>query len=101
MGLFSRHRVLLRAGFLGDERVCDARGAPAMIAFPTEGFLAAPCQRTVRRGHWLERDLRRALDVASRSGMDGYRVEIAPDGTISIVVGYPESTPGKPVKRRP
>ena len=41
----------------------------------------------LRRGHWRERDLQRAIAVAKRSGVTAYRVEIAPDGTISIVVG--------------
>lgn len=45
------------------------------------------CSGKQRRGHWSERDLRRALGVARRSGLQDYRVEIAPDGTIALVVG--------------
>ncbi|MXO73112.1 hypothetical protein [Alteraurantiacibacter buctensis] len=37
-------------------------------------------------GHWRERDLRRALLVARQAGLGNYRVDIAPDGTISIMV---------------
>lgn len=40
-----------------------------------------------RRGHWSERDLRRALGVARRAGLEDFRIEIAPDGTIALVVG--------------
>ena len=43
--------------------------------------------RLCRRGHWLERDLRRAIAAARRAGLERYRVEIAPDGTITIEVG--------------
>lgn len=40
-----------------------------------------------RGGVWRERDLRRALVVARLAGLRDYRIELAPDGTISIVVG--------------
>jgi hypothetical protein len=39
------------------------------------------------RGRWREADLKRALAVAKEAGLQAYRIEIAPDGTISIVVG--------------
>jgi hypothetical protein len=38
-------------------------------------------------GHWREEDVRRAIDVAAEAGLQNYRVEIAPDGMISLVVG--------------
>lgn len=44
-----------------------------------------------RRVQWRETDLRRAIGAAKRAGLRFYSVEIAPDGTISIVVG--EQTP--------
>lgn len=38
---------------------------------------------------WHEGDLKRAIEVAEQAGLTSYRVEIAPDGTISIIVGTP------------
>ncbi len=40
-----------------------------------------------RRSGWRERDLKRAIGAAQKAGLIAYRVEIAPDGTISVVVG--------------
>ncbi len=37
-------------------------------------------------------DVRRAIKAAEQAGLASYRVEIAPDGTIAIVVGPPEDT---------
>jgi hypothetical protein len=45
-----------------------------------------------RRVQWRETDLRRAIVAAKRAGLRFYSVDIAPDGTISIVVG--EQNPG-------
>jgi len=39
------------------------------------------------RHQWRERDLQRAIAVARRSKLLNYRIELAPDGTIAIVVG--------------
>lgn len=65
-------------------------GLSAFAAFPAD--LAVPSRKP---GHWRERDLRRALVVARQAGLASYRVEVAPDGTISIVV-----LDGKPGARR-
>jgi hypothetical protein len=43
---------------------------------------------------WLEADVERAIATAERAGLRGYRIEIAPDGTIAIVVGNLPETPG-------
>lgn len=40
---------------------------------------------------WSEADLERAIATAKRAGLDAYRIEIAPDGTIAIVVGSSET----------
>ncbi len=56
-----------------------------MTAFPLDVTQAAPA----KRGAWRERDLRRALAVARCAKLRNYSVEIAPDGTISILVGNP------------
>ena len=37
--------------------------------------------------HWREADVKRALNAAEKARLRSYRVDIAPDGTISIVVG--------------
>lgn len=59
-------------------------------AAPDPGKKAKP-----RRGHWRERDLQRAIEVAKRSGVTAYRVELAPDGTIAIVVGQQDRRSGR------
>jgi hypothetical protein len=37
--------------------------------------------------HWREVDIKRAIGAAEKMRLRSYRVDIAPDGTISIVVG--------------
>lgn len=39
---------------------------------------------------WHDDDLKRAIALAQEAGLARYRVEIAPDGTICIVVGGPD-----------
>ena len=39
------------------------------------------------RPEWHEEDIARAIAIAREAGLESYRVEIAPDGTISIIVG--------------
>jgi hypothetical protein len=47
----------------------------------------APAERDAKPKHsWREVDLRRALMAARGAKLRNYRVEIAPNGTISIVV---------------
>lgn len=50
-----------------------------------------------QRGRWRQSDVRRAIAAAEQAGLQSYRVELAPDGTISIIVGAPEETadPGR------
>jgi hypothetical protein len=38
---------------------------------------------------WRDEDLRRAIAIAAEAGLKSYRIEITPDGTISIIVGNP------------
>jgi hypothetical protein len=42
-----------------------------------------------RTTSWQQEDVERAIGAAQAAGVAAYRVEIAPDGTISIVVGAP------------
>ncbi|OYW44510.1 MAG: hypothetical protein B7Z08_09210 [Sphingomonadales bacterium 32-68-7] len=46
-----------------------------------------PSRQDSRKGGWRQSDVRRAIAAAEQAGLALYRVEIAPDGTISIVVG--------------
>jgi len=39
-------------------------------------------------GRWKQSDVERAIAAAEQAGLESYRIEIAPDGTIGIVVGY-------------
>jgi hypothetical protein len=39
------------------------------------------------QGRWRATDLKRAIRAAEKSGLTSYRIEIAPDGTIAIIVG--------------
>lgn len=50
-----------------------------------------------RKGRWRQSDVKRAIAAAEQAGLESYRVEIAPDGTLSIIVGAPEETadPGR------
>jgi hypothetical protein len=36
---------------------------------------------------WCDADLDRAIAAAEKAGLPAYRVEIAPNGTIAIIVG--------------
>ena len=70
-------------------RMPSAPGS-AVLAFPQMADHAATekCMGEGRRkALWREADVRRAISVAEEAGLLAYRVEIAPDGTISIVVG--------------
>jgi hypothetical protein len=42
---------------------------------------------------WSEADVERAIAAAERAGLTDYRIEIAPDGTIAIVVGPQPQAP--------
>lgn len=79
--------IQIRAQFLKDMGPLGPVGdTAAFIAMPDDAATAADCHK-VRRGHWREKDLQRAIGAAKRSGLTDFRVEIAPDGTIAIVVG--------------
>lgn len=75
----------VQAQFLAEVETPGWAGAiPGLAQLPAAP--PAPATQT-RHGHWSERDLRRAIAVVRRAGLKAFRVEIAPDGTISIVVG--------------
>jgi len=68
------------------------RGLPAQ-AKATPDFFLPEDEAVAAAGHapgaaaWDEADVRRAVAAAEQAGLEDYRIEIAPDGTIAIVVG--------------
>jgi hypothetical protein len=42
-----------------------------------------------RKKRWRQADVERAVAAAEQAGLESYRVEVAPDGTISVIVGMP------------
>ena len=55
-----------------------------------------PSDEDSNRQRWLDTDVERAIAAAENAGLRAYRVEIAPDGTIAIVVGVASGTPDTP-----
>jgi hypothetical protein len=62
------------------------------------GFAALPEEPVAKseqgqgEATWRDADLKRAIAVAEKSGLQSYRVEITPDGTILIVVGQAQDS---------
>ena len=53
-----------------------------------------PADGAPARAAWRQDDVKRAIEAAEQAGLSGYRVEIAPDGTITIVVAAPDAPEG-------
>ena len=72
-------------------------GASAMsMIMPEDSPFEAGAGEPPERREWREVDLERALAAAQHARLGSYRIEIAPDGTISIVVGQAsETSPGE------
>lgn len=68
----------------------------AMRGFPMMPDVAAISETGPARSEqgWCEADLKRAIAAAEEAGLRAYRVEISPDGTITIIVGDPAAEPG-------
>lgn len=77
--------------------------AQVLRGLPTRGnatfgfFLPAEDPQPIAEGrsrspHGRQSDVRRAVAAAEEAGLQDYRIEIAPDGTIAIVVGGREGT---------
>lgn len=58
----------------------DDMCAPASEAAPPE------------KAGWRQADVKRAIAAAKEAGLESYRIEVTPDGTIAIIVGAPEET---------
>jgi hypothetical protein len=53
------------------------------IANPAEG---------PRKSGWRKSDIKRLIAAAEQAGLTSYRVEVAPDGALSLIVGAREET---------
>ncbi len=80
------HPFAIRAQFLREWQDGVKLGqVPGFELMPniTDIAGAAP----IRKRAWRQADVRRAIGAAQQAGLQQYRVEIGPDGTIAIVVG--------------
>ncbi len=68
-----------------------AAGIADFAMIPDAAAMAAVAGRKAR---WRQADVKRAIGAAEQAGLHCYRVDIAPDGTISIVVGERNAPPG-------
>lgn len=59
-----------------------------------DGADAGAQPKRKRRAQWRDADVGRAIAAAQEAGLESYRVDIAPDGTISIVVGASKKAGG-------
>ena len=71
-------------------------GHPGLIG--PFAIMADDAARSRSRGRkpWRQSDVKRAIAAAEQAGLGNYRVEIAPDGTISIIIGAPADTADTP-----
>ena len=51
------------------------------------------------RNRWRQSDLKRLIAAAEQAELASYRIEVAPDGTLSIVVGCPDDTAATPASQ--
>ena len=59
---------------------------------PDDAATPSDQDETRPRAQWRQADVKRAINAAENAGLRAYRIEIAPDGTIAIVVGdWPET----------
>lgn len=85
-----RKPIQIRAAVLRDWRPSMPFGARWDFATMTDDAAIDPKgEKTLADAGWREEDLKRAIAIAEQAGLKSYRIEIAPDGTISIVVGEP------------
>jgi hypothetical protein len=70
----------------------DARQGFALMPQDAGADLEASCAQS--ETGWRDADLKRAIAAAKEAGLQCYRVELAPDGTISVIVGGTPETAG-------
>ena len=75
---------VIQAQVLRERQAAVNAGGIASFVLPDE---PAAVDRPDGAGAWRTADLKRALAAARDAGLSDYRVEIAPDGTIALVVG--------------
>lgn len=82
--------IQLQVQFLREARASDPPGPLSGFAMTLEHETPLPETRPDGAiANWRKEDVARAIAVAEEAGLRCYRVEIAPDGTISIIVGAP------------
>jgi hypothetical protein len=59
---------------------------PGFILMPDDPTSPTSHDKKDGKASWRELDVQRAISAAEKAGLNLYRVELAPDGTISIVV---------------
>lgn len=87
MAPFHIKAQILRQGQLEPKAalgVFDPRAGESIPATPESEAAAKPA--------WRQSDIKRMISAAEQAGLESYRVEVAPDGTLSIIVGAPEDT---------
>jgi hypothetical protein len=72
-------------------QIAGSAGIADFAMMPDAAGIAAVAGRKAR---WRQMDVKRAIGAAEQAGLRCYRVDIAPDGTISIVVGERTPPPG-------
>jgi hypothetical protein len=82
--------IQIQAQALRQWKAAPPAGGAAFAIVPDDiAGTAAGGDGVARKASWRQSDVRRAIAAAEQAGLSVYRVEIAPDGTISIVVGTP------------
>jgi len=91
--------IQIRSQLLRQEHAVAPPGAASGFAMMPDGGNGEQGKAPPRGdGSWREADLKRAIAAAQEAGLSHYAVEIAPDGTIAIVVGINPDDTGKPAR---
>lgn len=86
--------VRIQSQYLRENQLYDAAGPISGFAIIPEGEALPAIAGSPRRGpDWLEEKVKRAIAAAQDAGLSAYRVEIDPNGTISLVVGIAGAAP--------
>jgi hypothetical protein len=89
----SKDPIQIRAQVLRGQRASADRST--IMGFEMADHAGEPAEQTAG-APWREADVRRAIRLAQEAGLANYRVEIAPDGTIAIVVANMPESASKP-----